>query len=222
MNIIGANPIIWTTVVGVVSHIRTENLLETGEPQIYLPAAQMMQRSSFITVRSDAPLSTVVAASRKIVREIDSDQPLAKIHPMTDWLAQAQARRRFHLHLLSLFAFTAIVLAASGIYGMMAFAVNQRTREIGLRMALGAQRKQMQSMILKTASLLSITGMISGTILILTLRKFLTSFLYNISSDDPVTIVSVWIMLSVTALLASYIPARRASRIDPAITLRYE
>src|SRR6185369_11016740 len=109
----------------------------------------------------------VIAASRKIVREIDPDQPLAKIHPMQDWLTQAQARRRFHLQLLSLFAFTAIVLAASGIYGMMAFAVNQRTREIGLRMALGAQRRQMQQMILKMASVLAITGMISGTILIL-------------------------------------------------------
>jgi putative ABC transport system permease protein len=222
MNIIGANPIIWTNVVGVVSHIRTENLLETGEPQIYLPAAQVMQRSSFITVRSDAPLAMVIAASRKIAREIDPDQPLAKIHPMQDWLTQAQARRRFHLQLLSLFAFTAIVLAASGIYGMMAFAVNQRTREIGLRMALGAHRRQMQQMILKTASVLSITGMLSGTILILAFRRFLTSFLYNISSNDPLTIVFVWVILAVTALLASYIPAYRASRIDPAITLRYE
>jgi len=222
LDIIGATPVIWTTIVGVVSHIRTESLLEAGEPQIYLPATQLLQRSLFISVHTDAPIATVAATCREIARQIDADQPLAKIRPMQEVLDAAMARQRFHLRLLSLFALTALVLAATGIYGMMAFAVSQRTREIGLRMALGAQRRQVQTMILRNAAVLAIMGMALGTIAILLLRRVLASLLYNISSFDPAVVVSAWGLLAFVAFLASYFPARRAGRVDPAITLRHE
>jgi hypothetical protein len=222
LDILGEKPILWTTIVGVVSHIRTANLLETGEPQLYMPAFQLKHRSSFVTVRSGAPLPMVAAAVRKIIHQMNPDQPLAKIRPMQQLLDLALARQRFQLRLLSLFALTALVLAATGIYGIMSYSVQQRTREIGLRVALGAERIHVQSMILRNGIYYAVLGMLCGTLVFLLARKVMTSFLYNISNYDPYVISFAWLLLAAIAALASYMPARRASRIDPAITLRYE
>ena len=167
-------------------------------------------------------LSGFEASVRRAVHEIDKDVYVPKPRPMQEFIAADLAQPRFNMMLLGVFAGVAMILAAIGIYGVIAYTVTQRTREIGIRMALGAQRTDMLRMILRQSLTLVVVGLVVGLIASLAGTRLLKSLLYGVGAADVATYVLVVTLLGGAALLASYIPARRAMRVDPMVALRYE
>ena len=159
---------------------------------------------------------------RNEIRRIDPDQPLSDIRTMNAVMADALSRARFNTLLLGLFALLATLLAAVGIFGVMNYAVTLRTREIGLRMALGAQPAEVLGLVLKQGAMLTSTGIVIGLAGALLLTRLLSSLLVGVDATDPLTLSAIVIVLAAVSLLACYIPARRATRVDPMVALRYE
>jgi putative ABC transport system permease protein len=159
---------------------------------------------------------------RNAVWSIDKDQPVSNIRSMDEIISRAVARQRFSTMLLGIFATLALVLAAVGIYGVMSYSIAQRTHEIGIRMALGAQPKDVLKMAVGQATKLVGTGMVIGLVAAFVLTRAMASLLFGISSTDPSTFAVISVVLMSVALLASYIPARRATKVDPMIALRYQ
>jgi putative ABC transport system permease protein len=153
---------------------------------------------------------------------VDKDQPVSDIRTMEDILSESMARQRFSMLLLGIFAAVALVLAAVGIYGVMSYSVAQRTREIGLRMALGAQRSDVLKLVVGEGLKLVLIGVVFGLVAAFILTRVMASLLFGVSATDPTTFVAISLVLISVAVLASYIPARRATRVDPMIALRYE
>jgi len=153
---------------------------------------------------------------------MDKDEPMAKIRTMDQLVANSVASSRFMMFLLSAFAGLALVLACIGIYGVMAYSVAQRTSEIGIRMALGAQKNDVLRMVIGQGVRLTLPGTVMGIAGAIALTRFLSSLLYGVKPTDPLTFVAVSLLLTAVALLACYIPARRAMRVDPVVALKYE
>jgi putative ABC transport system permease protein len=153
---------------------------------------------------------------------VDSQIPVGDIHPMDDLIAVSLAQQRFNMLLLGLFAALAMVLAAVGIYGAMAYAVNQRRHEIGIRTALGAQRRDVLRLVMRDGAKIALFGIASGITGALALTRLMASLLFEVEPTDPATFAGVAILLALVALAACYIPARRATRVDPMVVLRYE
>ncbi|MEJ7576820.1 MAG: ABC transporter permease [Pyrinomonadaceae bacterium] len=220
-----------TEIVGVVAHVKHFGLdaTERIQPQLYLPFNQapdsvlpsMGGRMNLIIRTAIDPL-TLAAAVRREVQAVDRNQPVYNINTMEQTLAQSLATQRLSMTLLTFFAGVALLLAAIGIYGVLSYAVTQRTHEIGLRMALGAQRKDVLKLVVGQGMMLVVVGIIIGLVASFILMRLMASLLYGVSATDPVTFASVALLLAVVALLACYIPARRAMRVDPMIALRYE
>jgi putative ABC transport system permease protein len=157
-----------------------------------------------------------------MVREIDGSAILSSVTSMEQQLSEQLSPRRFQTLLLSLFSFVALLLAAVGIYGVLNYSVAQRTHEIGIRMALGGHSRQVVKLVMMDGVKLAVAGLAIGTIVATTVTQFMRSLLFGVTSTDPVTFVSVLILLMTIALLACYVPARRATRVDPTTALRYE
>jgi putative ABC transport system permease protein len=153
---------------------------------------------------------------------VDRDQPLFRIQTMQQVVEDSVAGRRFQMSLLGVFATIALGLAAIGIYGLMSYTINQRTHEIGIRMALGAKRQDVLNLVVRHGMMLAITGVVLGTVGALLQTRFLSGLLYGVGVNDPTTLLSVATLLIGVAALASYIPARRATRLDPMVALRHE
>jgi putative ABC transport system permease protein len=168
-----------------------------------------------------APLS-LAASVRNVIWSVDKDQPVSEIRTMSDIVSQAVARQRFSMLLLGLFAGLALLLAAVGIYGVMSYSVVQRTREIGIRMALGAQKRDVLGMTLRHGLQLVAIGVVIGIAGAVGLTRLMASLLFGVSATDPGTFAAITIILAVVALLASYIPAMRSMKVDPVIALRYQ
>jgi putative ABC transport system permease protein len=210
-------------VVGVVGDTKHEELAEVPRPEFYQPFPQYPNRRIWITLRlASAHLSGVDTAVRRAVQSIDPDMFVRHLEPMTSMVAQRLAQPRFNMMLLGIFATVAMVLAAVGIYGVIAYSVTQRTREIGIRMALGAQRAQMLRMVLRQSLTVVLIGLVLGLLAAFAATRLLASLLYGVGANDVLTYATVVLLLSVAALLASYIPARRAMKVDPMVALRYE
>jgi putative ABC transport system permease protein len=156
------------------------------------------------------------------VQNIDPDQPIADVKGMNEWLRSSVATPRYRTILLALFSLIALVLASTGIYGVMSYSVTQRTHEIGVRMALGARRFHVLQLVVRQGMVLVAIGVALGLVLAFALTRVLASVLFNITPSDPLTFSLVAVTLPLVALLACYIPARRATRVDPLIALRYE
>jgi putative ABC transport system permease protein len=176
----------------------------------------------YVFVRTPLELASVSAAIRKQVLAIDPDQPVTRIRAMNDVIATSVAPRKFNTLALGLFASVALILAAIGIYGVMAFSVAQRTQEIGIRIALGAQMKDVLRMVVKQGMTLAIVGIAIGVIVAIAVTRLMKSLLYGVTATDPTTFAIIALLLSGVALLACYLPARRAARVDPMIALRCE
>jgi putative ABC transport system permease protein len=214
----------WITIVGVVSNIKEFGPDTDAEPVLYTPIQQKLEpwrRWSGIIVRGP-DMGQLSSGIKQAVWAIDPEVPVTKILPMTDLMAATLAQRRFTTLLLTLFAVTALALAVIGIYGVIAYSVVQRTREIGVRMALGAQRRQVVWMVLRQALLLGIVGVTLGAVGSYFASRALTSMVFGISPRDPGTFSAVAMLLLTVALLASLVPAWRATRIDPSAALRAE
>ena len=210
-------------VVGVVGNTRHGSLAEPPGPEMYVPFAQDPSRSLDIVLRvSSTNLIGLQADVKRAVHEVDKDLFVPRLEPMTTFLSAQLARPRFNMMLLAIFAGVAMILAAIGIYGVIAYSVTQRTREIGIRMALGAQKTQMLGMVLRQSLTLVVIGIAIGFVVALAATRVMATLLYGVGANDLSIYATVIFLLATAALLASYIPARRAMKVDPMVALRYE
>jgi putative ABC transport system permease protein len=175
-----------------------------------------------LVVKTDVEPTNMAAAVRKAVWEVDKDQPVSNIQTMEQILADSIARQRFSMLLLVIFAAVAMILAGVGIYGVMSYSVAQRTHEIGIRMALGAQTGAVLKLAVGYGMKLVVVGIVIGLIAAFALTRVMSSLLFGVTATDPATFTLISLLLVAVAVLASYIPARRATKVDPIIALRYE
>src|SRR6516162_605515 len=210
------------TIVGVVGDIKTDSFDAAGTPHIYLPEPQAPSYNAVVYLRTAADPGVLGEAIRREVQAVDQTIPVFGIQTMDEVVARSLAGRRFALEILGIFAIVAFLLACVGIYGVMAYAISQRTGEMGLRMALGARRGDILRVVLNEAVLIVIAGVGAGLLGSLLMTRFLQNLLFDIKPTDPLTFGALTILLAGVALLASFIPARRASQIDPLLALRHE
>ena len=210
-------------VVGVVANTRHDSLAQPQGPEMYVPFAQDPGRSLDIVLRvSSTNLVGLNADVKRAIHEIDKDIYVPVLDPMTRFVDTHLAQPKFNMLLLAVFAAVAMVLAAIGIYGVIAYSVTQRTREIGIRMALGARRTQMLGMVLRQSMTLVVIGLVIGFIVALAATRIMATLLYGVGANDIWIYAVVITLLGAAAMLASYVPARRAMKVDPMVALRYE
>jgi ABC-type antimicrobial peptide transport system permease subunit len=209
----------WITIVGVVGRVKQYTLDADSRIALYLPQTQAPVREMNVVVRTTANAAGLANAVRQQIRGLDSDLPVYQVRLMEQRVEESLLRRRFSLQLLGAFAALALGLAAVGIYGVMAFLVNQGTREIGIRMALGATSGVILAMVLRRAMALAAVGIAIGLAAAIPLARLLRTMLFGVGESDALTFAAASILLGAVALLASYLPARRASRIEPLISL---
>jgi len=210
------------TVVGVVGNMRNASLENEGGPAFYFAHGHIGMPALVVVARTVAPPETMTAALRAQVHSLDRDLPVYNIRVMEQFVSNAAGQPRFQTTLLGLFSAVALLLAAIGIYGVMAYAVTQRTQEIGIRMALGAQQRDVLKLVVRQGMALSLIGVAIGLGLAFGLTRFLKELLYEVKTTDPLTFVMISVLLVGVTLLACYIPARRATKVDPMVALRYE
>jgi putative ABC transport system permease protein len=218
----GPPPQAWTEVVGVVADTRNGALEAEPGPQLFTPYFQQPSFVMTFVLRTGTHPGSLAGALRKAVQEVDKSQPVFAVETMDDVIASLLAPWRFRTLLLGLFSILALVLAAVGIFGVISYSVSQRTREIGIRVALGAERKDVLRAVLGQGLRLALVGVMIGITGALALTHFLSSLLYGVKPTDPLTFIAVSLILIAVALAACYIPARRASKVDPMVALRYE
>jgi len=208
-------------IIGIVGDIRHTSLGTQPVPAMYFPDRNFGNRRNLVIRTQNDPLS-IVGAVRQQVRELDHDQPIAELKRMTDWVDSSVAVQRYRTTLLGAFAALAMILAATGIYGVMSYTVAQRTHEIGVRMALGARRLDVLKLVVRQGMLLTFVGVILGLVGAFALTRVMASLLFGVTAKDPVTFVVVAALLTAVAFIACFVPARRATKVDPLVALRYE
>ena len=211
-----------TEIVGIVRDVKYESLVNAAQPTVYMPLPVLTYSFMTFVLRTDGDPADLAPAVRRVVREIDPDQPAADVRTMHQVMSEWVGRDRFNTLLLAIFAGLATLLAAVGIFGVMSYSVTLRTREIGLRMALGAQPGEVLLLILKQGLLLILIGIALGIAGALALTRLMSSLLFEVGSTDPATFTAIVLLFTLMAVIACYIPARRATRVDPLIALRYE
>ena len=216
----GAAP--WYTIVGEVADIRQSSVEEIPHPQIFVPLWSFGGQEAYIAVKTSGNPDSLIPSVRKALRRVDPMIAFADIRTMSQLMANATARRQFQTIVLFGFALAAVLLAMVGLYGLMTYSVAQRTAEMGIRVALGASPRHVFSMVIGEGARLIFLGMILGVGGALAMSRLLSSFLYDVKPTDPATFVTVALLLSGAALLACYIPAQRATRVDPMVALRHE
>jgi len=212
----------WLTVTGLAGDVHDSDLDEKSMPQIYLPFAQNPSRIMRFVLRVDGDPANLTGAAARTVASVNGDQAVTEVETMEGFVSQALSQRRLNMSLLAVFAFVAIFLASIGIYGVVAYSVSQRTHEIGIRIALGAQPSQVLRLIVGQAMKLALAGIAIGLLASVFLARLLSSSLLGVQSGDPLTFAGVAGTLVLVALVASYLPARKAMRVNPMIALRHE
>ena len=212
----------WRTVVGVISNARQYSAEKEPPIAVYYPSEQFGARNMFLVIRTTRDPAGMTEGITKEIQKLDPEMPVFDVATMDQRLHDSLARRRFSMFLLGLFAAVASILAAIGIYGVITYSVNERTHEIGIRLALGAPPGSVRQLVIRQGLVLTGVGVLIGLAGAFALTRVLSSLLYGVSSTDPSTFVVTPLALGGVALLASYIPARRAARVDPMIALRYE
>ncbi|HEY4283116.1 MAG TPA: ABC transporter permease [Chthoniobacterales bacterium] len=213
----------WREVIGVVKDVRQNDFIAPPKMQMYFTYRQLRDLApNALVVRTSIEPMNLATSVRNVIWAVDKDQPVADINTMDHIVAAAVARQRFSMLLLGIFAGLALVLAAVGIYGVMSYSVAQRTREIGIRMALGAQRSTMLKMAVWQGLKLVLVGLAIGVGAAFLLTRVMATLLFGVSATDPITFLTISLVLLGVALLASYVPALRATKVDPMIALRYE
>jgi putative ABC transport system permease protein len=212
-------PALWE-IIGVVGDIRERSLNTPPFAAMYLPTRQVGRSNLVVRVQGD-PLN-LVGAIRREVHAIDPEQPVAAVRTMNDWIDRSVATPRYNTLLLGLFAVVALLLATTGIYGVMSYVVGQRTHEIGIRMALGARRWNVLGLVLRQGMVLVLIGVVLGLFGAFAVTRVMSSLLFGVTAKDPFTFAVVAVLLAVVAFVACYLPARRATKVDPLVALRYE
>jgi putative ABC transport system permease protein len=206
-------------IVGIVGDVRHGSLAAPALPAMYMPTFESGEN---VVIRAQGDTAALVAAVRRELAAIDPNQPIARVRTMNEWLGRATAAPRYQTGLFVLFAGLALALSAIGIYGVMSYSVGQRTREIGVRMALGARRGNVLGLVLRQGMGLVVIGVGIGLIGAFALTRVIGSLLFNVGARDPLTFSGVGILLAAVAFIACYVPARRATKVDPMVALRYE
>jgi putative ABC transport system permease protein len=214
--------IVWRQVIGVVGDVRQDGLADKVRPSVYTPLSQLPMPFAALIVKSHMDPRSLADPVRRQVIAVDKDQPLFSIQTMQEVVADSVSNRAFQTVLLSLFAAVAMTLATIGIYGVMSHSAAQRTREIGIRMALGAQKRDTLRLVVSQGMFLALLGVSIGVIGALALTRFMSSLLYGVKPTDPMTFIGVSLVLAAVSLVASYVPARRATKVDPMVALRHE
>jgi putative ABC transport system permease protein len=211
-----------TEIIGVVGDTKHLGLDLENEEMAYWPQPELVYSSMTLVIRTQGDPTSVAPAARAVIRNIDPEQPVGEVSTMEGLLAKSVARSRFNATLLSIFSVVALVMAAVGIYGVMSYSVQQRTHEIGLRMALGAQQGDVLRLVIKQGIMLGLFGVGAGLLASFALTRLIVSLLFEVPATDPKTFGAVAVSLFVITLLACYLPARRATKVDPLVALRYE
>jgi putative ABC transport system permease protein len=209
-------------IVGIVGDVRDVALGQDPGPMMYVPYAQAPFWGANVVVKSTLSPSSVAAAIRQEVRKMDKDLPVTDVETMSDIMETSLAQPRFRTFLLGMFAAMALVLAATGIFGVISYSVSCRTNEIGVRVALGASSGAILRMVLRETLLLAFAGLALGVPSALAASRLVGHMLFGVSANDPATLAVVAVTLAAVAALAGYVPARRAMRVDPMVALRYE
>ena len=209
-------------IIGVVGDVRQMGLNTPAEPTVYWPHPELVMSEMTVVVRTENDPLTLVSAVRNELQQMDPEQPMAAIATMDQLLSGSLSRSRFTMLVLGVFAALALVLACVGIYGVIAYSVTQRIQEFGIRMALGANRHDVFRLVLGQGTRLTLLGIGLGIVAALIVTRLMATLLYGISATDPLTFAAVALLLALVALAACYIPARRATRVDPIVALRYE
>jgi putative ABC transport system permease protein len=212
----------WHIIVGVVGSVRNRRLDQDTVQTIYVPYQQIPVRGMTMALRTSGDPESLTSAVRESVRALDKDQPIANVLTMETVISRSVWQQRFYTILFGVFAALALVLAAVGIYGVMSYAVTQRTHEIGIRMALGARAIDVLRMVVKNGMTLITIGVVIGLVGAFALTRLLATMLFGITPTDSLTFVAVSAVLGLVALVACFVPARRATKVDPLVALRYE
>ncbi len=212
----------WRTVVGVISDAKEYSAEKEPPIAVYYPSEQVIARNMYLLVRTTSDPVPMTASIIKEIQAVDPEMPVFDIYSMDQRLFDSLARQRFSMYLLGVFAMIALILAAIGIYGVMAYSVNQRTHEIGVRMALGANPRAIQNLVIKQALILASLGVAIGLTGAFVLTRIMSSMLFGVTATDPSTFVFTPLFLGGIAAMAGYFPARRAAKVDPMIALRHE
>jgi putative ABC transport system permease protein len=207
-------------IIGIVGDVRYGTIDSTGRPDAYISYTQARLSRMMIFVRASGDPSALAPGVRAVVRRVAPHAPVFDIRSMSARVATASAQARFSAILLGLFAGVALSLAVMGIYGVLSFGVAQRTGEIGIRMALGAERGQVLALVLRDGAVLALIGLAIGLMAALALTRVLHTMLFEVTTTDPLTYGAMGLVLGLAVLAASWIPARRAARVDPVIALR--
>ncbi|HMX25177.1 MAG TPA: ABC transporter permease, partial [Blastocatellia bacterium] len=209
-------------IIGVVGDTKHMTLDAESQPISYWPHSELAYNSMSFVLRTKGEATAVAAAAREVIRKLDPEQPVADVRTMESLLGRVVARQRFNTLLLTIFAGVAALLAAVGIYGVMAYSVAQRTHEIGVRLALGARKADVLRLVVKRGMTLSLAGVGIGLAASFALTRLMAALLFNVGATDPLTFAGVPVLLVLIALLACWLPARRAAKVDPMVALRYE
>ncbi len=204
----------------MVEHIHHHGLEDEGREQVYYAEKQLRWIGLTIVVRTAGDPMNLVASIRNQLKTMDADVPAFNVLPMEDYVSRALAPTRFNLVLLGVFASVGLVLAMVGIYGVIAYTVGQRTQELGIRRALGAQPGAIVSGVLRQGMTLTLTGIAVGLVGAFAVTRFARSLLYEVTASDPITYAGVGLLLVAVSALACYLPARRAAKVDPMVALR--
>jgi putative ABC transport system permease protein len=220
-----AGPPRWMSIIGVVGDVKHSGLNQPTDPAVYAPYSQSNEewrRWMTIAIRTTGASSGLVGEAKRQIWSVDNQIPVSDVHTMEELLSVSFAQQRFNMFLLGLFAALALILAAVGVYGAMSYSASQRTHEIGIRTALGAQRRDVLWLVMNDGAKIALFGITIGIAGALALTRLMASLLFEVKPTDPATFAAVAILLASVTLAACYIPARRAMRIDPMVALRYE
>ncbi len=213
---------VWFEIVGITANVRSLELREEPQPEVYFSAKQNPFINMSVVIRSTVEPTSLAASVRQVVSEVNKSVPVADIRTMEHIVSESVTQPRFNLFLLGLFSFIALLLSAAGIYGVTAYTVTQRTHELGIRLALGAQVGDVLKMILGQGLAVIGVGLVLGLVSAFALTRLLRSLLFGVGENDPLTFAAITLVLLLVALVACYIPARSATKVDPLVALRYE
>jgi putative ABC transport system permease protein len=212
----------WISIVGVIGDVKQLGLDSSAKPEVYFPYLQVAASSMSLVVRTTSDPLSLAGAVKSQIQTIDKDLPIDDAKTMQQLLAESLSGRRFNMLLLTVFAMVALVLAIVGIYGVMSYTVTQRTHEIGIRVAIGAQSRDVFRMVIGQGMMLAMIGVAFGLVGAFALTRLMTTMLFGVEPSDPATFISIAVLLTIVALAACYIPARRATKVNPLLALRYE
>jgi putative ABC transport system permease protein len=212
----------WHTIVGVVGEVKQESLDLARRRSVYLPYGEISVGGLTLVVRASAGPESLTTALRRELKALDPDLPLTQVMTIDEIVTRSVWQPRLYAILFAVFAVVALLLAAVGIYGVMSYAVTTRTQEIGIRVALGAQTRDVLKLVVKQGMILAMSGVGLGLLGSFALTRLMKSLLFGVSVTDPLTFTGIALLLTFVALMACYIPARRAIKVDPMVALRYE